>query len=82
MKKNFKYKKQSIKIGDFVEIIAGNEKTKQGKVKAVLKKDQKIIVEGINTRFRHIKPQRQGETGKIKQFEAPIHISNVKKITN
>ena len=56
--------------------------SKQGKVKAVLKKDQKIIVEGINTRFRHIKPQRQGETGKIKQFEAPIHISNVKKITN
>ena len=77
-----KYKKQSIKIGDFVEIIAGNDKTKQGKVKAVLKKDQKIIVEGINTRFRHIKPQRQGETGKIKQFEAPIHISNVKKVEN
>lgn len=41
MKKNFKYKKQSIKIGDFVEIIAGNEKTKQGKVKAVLKKRPK-----------------------------------------
>lgn len=80
-KKNFyKFKKQLIKVGDTVQIICGKDKTKEGKVKAVLKKDQKIVVNGINSRLRYLKPQRQGETGKIKQFEAPIHISNVKKV--
>jgi len=82
IKNVFKYKKQTIRTGDLVEVITGNDKTKQGKVKAVFKKDRQIVVEGVNTRFRHIKPQRQGETGKIKQFEAPIHISNVKKVIN
>lgn len=82
LKKSYKFKKQSIKVGDYVEIIAGSEKTKKGKVKAVLKKDQKIIVKGVNYRFRCLKPQNFGETGKIKQFEAPIHISNVKKLSN
>jgi large subunit ribosomal protein L24 len=79
-KKNYKFKKQSIKVNDIVQIICGNDKTKQGKIKAVLKEEQKIVVEGINSRFRYLKPQRQWETGKIKRFEAPIHISNVKKI--
>jgi large subunit ribosomal protein L24 len=79
-KKFLKFKKQSIKVGDFVEIICGNEKTKKGKVKAILKEDQRVVVEGINSRFRYLKPRKQGETGKIKQFETPIHISNVKKV--
>ena len=47
-KKNYKFKKQSIKVNDIVQIICGNDKTKQGKVKAVLKEEQKIVVEGIN----------------------------------
>ena len=81
IKKLYKFKKQSIKVGDRVLIICGNDKKKEGKVKAVLKEDQKIIVDEINSRFRYLKPQRQGETGKIKRFEAPIHISNVKKLT-
>jgi large subunit ribosomal protein L24 len=81
-KKFFKFKKQSIKIGDSVLVICGNDKTKQGKVIGVLKEEQKIIIEGINSRFRYLKPQRQGEIGKIKQFYAPIDISNVKKLEN
>jgi large subunit ribosomal protein L24 len=79
-KKFWKFRKQFIKIGDFVEIIYGNEKTKKGKVKAILKEDQKIIVEGINFRFRYLKARKRGEIGKINQFEVPIHISNVKKL--
>jgi large subunit ribosomal protein L24 len=80
-KKFWKFKKQSIKVGDIVKVISGNEKSKKGKVKAVLKEDQKVIIEGINSRFRYLKPKKQWETGKIIQFEAPIHISNVKKLT-
>lgn len=80
-KKSYKFKKQSLKVGDHVKVICGNEKTKEGKVKAILKKEQKIIVQGINSRFRCLKPQQQGDIGRIKQFEAPIAISNVKKLS-
>nr|YP_010443744.1 ribosomal protein L24 [Vacuolaria virescens]UTE94631.1 ribosomal protein L24 [Vacuolaria virescens] len=82
MKEIFKHKKQSIKVGDTVKIITGNDKTKTGKVKAVRKGDQKIIVQGINKKFLHLKPKQQGEVGKIKTFFAPIHISNLKKLEN
>ena len=82
MKEIFKHKKQSIKVGDMVKIITGDDKTKTGKVKAVRKSDQKIVVQGINKKFLHLKPKRQGEVGTIKKFLAPIHISNVKKLEN
>ena len=38
----------------------------------------KIIVKGINFKFKHLKPNTENEIGEIKQFEAPIHHSNVK----
>ena len=38
----------------------------------------KIVVKGINFKFKHIKPNAENEVGEIKQFEAPIHHSNVK----
>lgn len=39
---------------------------------------QKIVVKGINFKFKHVKPNTENEIGEIKQFEAPIHHSNVK----
>ena len=41
------------------------------------KKTGKIIVKGINFKFKHSKPRTENEVGEIKQFEAPIHHSNV-----
>ena len=38
----------------------------------------KILVKGINYKFKHIKPNTDNEVGEIKQIEAPIHHSNVK----
>ena len=38
----------------------------------------KILVKGINFKFKHIKPNTDNENGEIKQIEAPIHHSNVK----
>jgi ribosomal protein L24 len=35
-------------------------------------------VQGINIKFKHIKPTTENEIGEIKKFEAPIHHSNVK----
>jgi ribosomal protein L24 len=37
-------------------------------------KNGKIIVKGINFKFKHVKPNTENEIGEIKQFEAPIII--------
>ena len=73
-----KYQKVHVKIGDTVKIISGFHKNETGKVININKKTGKIIVKGINFKFKHIKPRTENEVGEIKQFEAPIHHSNVK----
>ena len=76
-------KKIHIKIGDNVEIISGSDKKKTGQVTKIYHNSGKILIEGINFKFKHIKPNNDSEVGQIKQIEAPIHHSNVKlKITN
>lgn len=69
-----------IKVGDNVKIIAGKDKNKEGKVIKTLKKENKVVVEGINVFKKHIKPGRTNETGGIIDMEMPIHVSNVKLI--
>jgi large subunit ribosomal protein L24 len=73
-----KQKKVHVKIGDLVRIISGFHKNETGEIIKVNKKTGKIIVKGINFKFKHIKPNTENEIGEIKQFEAPIHHSNVK----
>ena len=70
-----------VKVNDKVKILAGAYKGKEGKVFKTLRKDNKVIVEGINIIKKHIKPNGQNETGGIREMEAPIHVSNVKVIT-
>lgn len=73
-----KIQKLSIKIGDQVKIISGSYKNQIGEVLKINKKTGKIIVKGINFKFKHLKPKTRKEVGQIIQFEAPIHHSNVK----
>jgi large subunit ribosomal protein L24 len=73
-----KQKKVHVKIGDLVTIISGFHKNETGEILKVNKKTGKVIVKGINFKFKHIKPNTENEIGEIKQFEAPIHHSNVK----
>jgi large subunit ribosomal protein L24 len=73
-----KKQKISIKVGDIVTIISGFHKNETGEVIKVNKKTGKIVVKGINFKFKHVKPTTEKEIGEIKQFEAPIHNSNVK----
>ena len=70
-----------IKIGDKVKVITGTNKGKEGKVSKVLRKENRVIVEGVNIVKKHVKPGRTNETGGILETEAPIHISNVKVLT-
>ena len=74
--------KMHVKIGDNVQIISGFDKEKTGEIIKIYPNTGKIIVKGINLKFKHIKPNQQGDVGEIKQIEAPIHHSNVKIIKN
>ena len=67
-----------IKIGDTVKIISGFDKDKTGEVIKIYRNSGKILVKGINFKFKHTKPKTDNEIGEIKQIEAPIHHSNVK----
>ncbi len=69
-----------IKVGDQVKVIAGKEKGKEGKVIKTLKNEEKVVIEGLNKIKKHLKPRYTGQNGTIEEVEAPIHVSNVKKI--
>ena len=66
-----------IKTGDMVKVIAGKDKDKEGKVIAVNKKENTLLVEGVNMITKHAKPSAANANGGIIQKEAPIDISNV-----
>lgn len=69
-----------VKVGDNVKIIAGKDKGKEGKIIRTLKKKDKVVVEGLNIIKKHSKPNNTNDKGGIFSIEAPIHVSNVKKI--
>lgn len=70
-------KKLHVKVGDTVKIISGSNKNAIGEIIKINKKTSKLIIKGINYKFKHVKPKSENEIGEIKQFEAPIHHSNV-----
>ena len=68
---------QRIKKGDTVVVITGAEKNKTGSVRKVLADENKVIVEGLNRKWKHVKPSQLYPKGGRLQKEAPIHLSNV-----
>lgn len=72
-----KHKKLGIRKGDKVQVMAGNERGKVGQVLAVDAAKQRVIVEGVNMRFKHVKKTQQNPQGGRIERENPIHISNV-----
>ena len=66
-----------IKTGDMVKVIAGKDKDKEGKVIAVNKKENTLLVEGVNMITKHTKPSMSNQQGGIVHQEAPINASNV-----
>ncbi len=68
------------KTGETVKVIAGNDKGRSGAVRQILKKSDRVIVEGVNLRWKHRKPTQQQPQGERVQEECSIHISNVMPI--
>ncbi len=66
-----------IKKGDYVEVISGAEAGKRGRVLVAFPRKNKVIVEGINYIYRHMKKSQQNPQGGRVEKEAPMDISKV-----
>jgi large subunit ribosomal protein L24 len=74
---------QRIKKGDTVLVIAGKDLGERGEVIAVLPKEDRVIVDGVNVAKKHQKARQVGNQqipAQIVEFNAPLHLSNVKLV--
>lgn len=69
--------KLKLKKGDVVQVIAGNDKGVSGRILEVYPSEMRVLVEGVNIRKKHERPNQQNQTGGIVSKEMPIHYSNV-----
>ena len=69
-------RKFKIRKGDKVVAITGKDKGKTGEVLRVLRKEDRVLVQGLNMVKRHQRPS-QVSPGGILEKEASLHISNV-----
>ncbi|WP_214414988.1 50S ribosomal protein L24 [Sphaerisporangium fuscum] len=73
-----------VKKGDLVQVIAGKDKGAKGRVILAIPREERVVVEGVNLIKKHSKVTHQGprgaKEGGVQTMEAPIHVSNVKKL--
>jgi large subunit ribosomal protein L24 len=69
-----------VRKDDIVEVIAGDNKGAQGKVLKVYPDKQRVLVEGVNVVYRHVRRSRRHPQGGRIRREAPLHISNVQPV--
>ena len=71
-----------IRSGDNVIVTSGAEKGKQGEILRVLIDKNRVVVQGVNIKTKHLKPTQQNPRGGIVKMEMPIHISNVSPVVD
>ena len=71
-----------LKTGDKVVVITGKDKGKEGTIKAVDRKNGRVLVEGVNMVSKHTKPNAQNQQGGIIKKENFIDASNVMYLHN
>lgn len=67
-----------VKKGDVVQVISGNDRGKIGEIKRALPREDRVVVEGVNLRWRNHRPTEQHPKGQRIQEECSIHVSNVR----
>jgi len=68
----------NLKKNDTVQVLAGRDAGKQGKVLKILREKNRVIVQGVGFTKKHTRPNPQRNIkGGIAEREAPIHASNV-----
>ena len=68
------------KKGDQVLILIGKDRGKKGKILKILENKERVLVEGVNLKKKHIRPKTSGKKGEIVEMPFPLNISNVKII--
>ena len=68
---------QKLKENDTIQVLAGKDKGKQGKIKSINFKTNRVVVEGVNMVKKAMKPNQLNQAGGIVDMEKAIHISNV-----
>ena len=66
-----------IKTGDVVMVISGADKGRTGRVLRVLTDKNRVVVEGMNRVWKHVRPSQRNPQGGRIQKDAPMHLSNV-----
>jgi large subunit ribosomal protein L24 len=69
--------KFKLKKDDTVQLIAGKDKGKRGKILRILRDKDRVVVEGANLVKKAMKRKSQQDRGGIAEIEASIHVSNV-----
>jgi len=67
----------TIRKGDKVQVIAGKDKGKEGRVLAAMPTKQRVVVEGVNRVKKHTRPTQKQPQGGIVEIDGTIHVSNV-----
>lgn len=66
-----------IKKNDKVKILSGKDKGKEGKVIQIMQKYDKVVIEGLNLKYKNLRPRKQGEKGQKIEYPGPVSVSNV-----
>ena len=66
-----------VRKDDMVEVVSGDHSGARGKVLHVIPEKNRVVVEGVNMVYRHVRRSRRHPQGGRIQKEAPIHLSNV-----
>ena len=61
-----------IRKGDLVVVISGKHKGKTGRILQIMPKDDKVVIEGVNKKKRHIKPNSRLPQGGVDERERPM----------
>jgi len=69
-----------IKKGDNIIVISGKDKGKEGKIVKAIPTQDKVVIEGVNIKKKHMRPKKSGQKGQIVEIAAPLHVSNVQII--
>jgi len=69
-----------VRKGDLVTVVSGDDRGKRGRVLMVLPEKNRVIVEGVNLVYKHLRRSQQNPQGGRVRREAPIHASNVMPI--
>lgn len=71
-----------VKKGDTVMVLSGNERGATGTVLRIITKTDRVVVQGVNIRAKHITPSQANPQGGIVRREMPIHLSKVSPVVD